>query len=112
MKSVPASLSTRDRVSGPKPTSQVLMTCLKSWVGTSSKCYSYEKYDGLSAEEYRARGAAWVEAGAELSAATFRYHPMELTALTESLQGLGGVSASDPALRRVPHNTRLLPTGV
>jgi HEPN domain-containing protein len=48
--------------------------------------YSYEPYQGLPAEEYDALGQGWAESGAAPMRATFRYHPMELTALTESLQ--------------------------
>lgn len=48
--------------------------------------YPYERYDGMTPEEYSARGEAWVAGGAEESQAAFVYHPVELDGLTHALQ--------------------------
>lgn len=48
--------------------------------------YCYEKYEGLSEEEYLNLGKAWEESGAKPEEATFRYHPEELFAMVESLK--------------------------
>jgi hypothetical protein len=40
--------------------------------------YPYEKYEGFTEEQYRARGEAWLAAGADPAAADFTYHPEEL----------------------------------
>jgi len=40
--------------------------------------YPYERYENLTENEYRALGRAWVDNGASLEDAAFRYHPEEL----------------------------------
>jgi len=60
--------------------------------------YPYEKYEGLTQAEYRARSDAWLSGGANESEADFVYYPTELHGLTHALQTevdawLGGRSA-------------------
>ncbi len=47
--------------------------------------YPYEKYQGLTEDQYRARGDAWLAAGADPAAADFTYHPEELNGLVWAL---------------------------
>ena len=49
--------------------------------------YPYEKYQGMSPDEYRSHGAKWIEAGAPIEEADFIYHPEELYGLVWALQG-------------------------
>jgi HEPN domain-containing protein len=48
--------------------------------------YPYEKYEGITAEAYIARGTQWIEGGASLERADFVYHPEELNGLVFALQ--------------------------
>ncbi len=48
--------------------------------------YPYEKYEGLTGEQYRARGDMWLQNGAEEDAADFVYYPEQLHAFTHALQ--------------------------
>jgi len=48
--------------------------------------YPYEKYEGLTEEQYRARGEAWLRNGAAEEAADFVYYPEQLHAFTHALQ--------------------------
>ncbi|OKO90743.1 hypothetical protein AC629_04015 [Bradyrhizobium sp. NAS80.1] len=48
--------------------------------------YPYEKYGHMTRSEYEQAGAAWVESGAEVASADYRYHPEELFGLTFALQ--------------------------
>jgi len=52
--------------------------------------YPYDKYVGLSREQYVAAGDNWAVGGAKLGEATFRYHPEELLGLTHAAQQLAG----------------------
>lgn len=47
--------------------------------------YPFEKYDDLTAEEYRELGEEWVERGGLEADATFTYHPEELHGLIHAL---------------------------
>lgn len=52
--------------------------------------YPYEKYGHMNQAEYDQVGTAWVESGAEVANADYRYHPEELFGLTFALhQHLG-----------------------
>ncbi|GAA0697989.1 HEPN domain-containing protein [Dyella marensis] len=48
--------------------------------------YPYEKYDHMTRSEYKQAADAWVESGAEVASADYRYHPEELFGLTFALQ--------------------------
>ena len=48
--------------------------------------YPYEKYEGLTEEQYRARGEEWLRNGADEKAAAFVYHPEQLHAFTHALR--------------------------
>ena len=48
--------------------------------------YPYEKYRGLTEDEYRARGDAWLQKGGNENAADFVYYPEQLYALTHALR--------------------------
>jgi hypothetical protein len=48
--------------------------------------YPYEKYEGISADEYAARGESWIAGGAQAEKADFIYHPNELYGLTYALE--------------------------
>jgi len=48
--------------------------------------YPYEKYEGLTEEQYRARGEAWLKNGADESAADFVYYPEQLHAFIYALR--------------------------
>lgn len=48
--------------------------------------YPYEKYSGLTQEEYSQLGSDWAAGGAELADADYRYHPEELLGLTVALR--------------------------
>lgn len=62
---------------------------LKEW-GTNfiSLRYPYERYEGVSEEEYRKLGSEWVEAGAPLEEASFRYFPEELFGMIDALRNI------------------------
>jgi hypothetical protein len=53
--------------------------------------YPYDKYDGMSADEYAAVGNDWIKQGAPVEHATFRYFPEELYGLIRAAQELVGV---------------------
>src|SRR5687767_9216073 len=44
--------------------------------------YPYERYAGLTEEEYEELGRLWAAAGAPVGSAKFRYHPEELFGLS------------------------------
>ncbi|MCH7564970.1 MAG: hypothetical protein IH968_14230 [Gemmatimonadetes bacterium] len=48
--------------------------------------YPYDKYTGDSPEEYHAKGARWIAAGAPTEEADFTYYPSELGGLTQAIQ--------------------------
>lgn len=52
--------------------------------------YPWERYKGLSEQQYAALGPAWVAQGSPLGAAVFRYHPEELYGLTHAAKTLAG----------------------
>lgn len=48
--------------------------------------YPYERYRGMTEEEYHERGRQWADSGSPLDEADFVYHPAELSALTHGLR--------------------------
>jgi hypothetical protein len=48
--------------------------------------YPFERYEGLTVEAYRQRGASWASSGAPWESADFVYHPEELYGLVFALQ--------------------------
>lgn len=64
-----------------------LSKLLKTWSQNFvSLRYPYEKSEGLTPDQYRARSEAWVAAGAPHSQADFVYYPHELFGLRCSLR--------------------------
>lgn len=57
--------------------------------------YPFERYKGLSEEQYAAASARWLQKDANLGSAKFRFYPEELTGLLFALQTL----ANECALR-------------
>lgn len=57
--------------------------------------YPFERYKGLSEEQYAAKSARWPQKGAKLESATFRFYPHELTGALYALQ----VIANEHALQ-------------
>jgi len=48
--------------------------------------YPWERYAGLSEEQYFALGEEWTSRGSPIEEATFRYHPTELIGILEALR--------------------------
>lgn len=48
--------------------------------------YPWERYEGLSEDQYATLGEKWIAEGASLEQATFRYHPEELFGMLYALQ--------------------------
>jgi hypothetical protein len=60
-----------------------LKDLLKNWEELFAKGrYEYEKHRGRTQKEVRLSGEAWIEAGAKVSEADFKYYPIELDGLT------------------------------
>lgn len=64
--------------------------------------YPYEKYKGLTEEEYLSMGQRWLEADAPLEGAQFRYYPEELFAMLEVLKKMSNDMAKN-SFRRMPN---------
>jgi HEPN domain-containing protein len=47
--------------------------------------YPYTRYKGLTREQYDRRGTRWIQKGAKIDAAVFRYYPEELVGLLHAL---------------------------
>jgi len=72
---------------GPDGDFSNLATLLDTWGRNFVALrYPYEKYEGLTEDEYRARGQAWLNAGASESTADFAYYPTELHGLAYALR--------------------------
>ena len=52
--------------------------------------YPWERYEGLSEEQYDALGPAWIAAGAQTEHATFHNYPEELYGLTQAARAMAG----------------------
>lgn len=52
--------------------------------------YPWERYEGLSEEQYDELGPAWIAAGAPDQQAKFRHYPEELYGLTQAAKALAG----------------------
>lgn len=63
--------------------------------------YPYEKYKGLTEQEYIRLGDQWVEAGAPLEEAQFRYYPEELFGIVEGLKQMADEMANN-SFQRYP----------
>jgi hypothetical protein len=57
--------------------------------------YPFERYKGLSEEQYASTSARWLQKGAKLESATFRFYPQELSGVLYALQTI----ANEHALR-------------
>ena len=58
--------------------------------------YPYEKYSGMTEQQYFAVGNDWIAQGGDISDADYRYHPEELLGLTWALQQLATQLMIDP----------------
>ncbi len=63
--------------------------------------YPWERYDGLSEEQYARVGDEWAANGAPLEGATFRYHPIELSGALDALR-LVAAEMANPSFKRTP----------
>ena len=63
--------------------------------------YPYEKYEGLTEAEYERLGRDWIEAGAPLDKARFRFYPEELFGMVESLKQMAEQMANN-SFQRTP----------
>ena len=52
--------------------------------------YPYDKYAGMTQDEYERSGDEWIQRGARNEEAVFRYFPEELFGLTESVKQIAG----------------------
>lgn len=52
--------------------------------------YPWERYEGLSVEQYAVLGPDWIAKGSPLEQAVFRYHPEELHGLTQAAKAIAG----------------------
>ncbi|WP_288105575.1 hypothetical protein [Limnobacter sp.] len=62
---------------------QILAEWGRNFVGLR---YPFERYKKLSEEQYAATSARWLQKGAKLESATFRFFPQELTGVLYALQ--------------------------
>ncbi|MBA3071353.1 MAG: hypothetical protein FP829_04200 [Nitrospirae bacterium] len=71
---------------GPSGLSQDPTSILQEWGKNFINLrYPYEKYEGLSEEEYLSIGKQWIAKGAQEEEATFRYFPNELNGFLHAL---------------------------
>ena len=68
--------------------------------------YPWERYKGMSEEDFSRVSAEWVAKGAPLEDASFRYYPEELVGLLAALRTVASELA-DHAFLRSPHNANL-----
>ncbi len=72
---------------GPSILSRDAISVLKEWGRNFIALrYPYERYDSLTEEQYAALGKQWLDAGAPIEDATFRYHPDELFGMLYALR--------------------------
>lgn len=72
---------------GPSTLSTDAISVLKEWGKNFVDLrYPYERYESLTEEQYTALGKQWVESGAPIEDATFRYHPEELFGMLYALR--------------------------
>jgi len=63
--------------------------------------YPYEKYEGLTEEEYLRLGDKWIKAGAPIEGAQFRFFPEELFGIVEGLKQMAEEMANN-SFQRMP----------
>lgn len=91
---------------GPSALNTAASDILKEWgENFISLRYPYEKYEGLTEDEYLSLGAQWVEAGAPLNGAQFRYFPEELFGIVEGLKQMAAEMANN-SFQRAPIGVR------
>jgi hypothetical protein len=73
-----------------KDSTKILAEWGRNFVGLR---YPFERYKGLSEEQYAAMSARWLQKGAELKSATFRFYPQELNGLLYALQTIANECA-------------------
>lgn len=72
---------------GPSALSKDPISVLKEWGRNFiDQRYPYERYDSLTEEQYAALGKHWINSGASIENATFRYHPEELFGMLYALR--------------------------
>lgn len=71
---------------GPSTLSRDAISVLKEWGRNFIDLrYPYERYDSFTEEQYAALGKQWIESGAPIEDATFRYYPEELSGILYAL---------------------------
>jgi HEPN domain-containing protein len=81
---------------GPSELNTAAPDILKKWgENFITLRYPYEKYEGLTEEEYHRLGAEWIEAGAPVEKALFRYFPKELFGMVDALKQMADEMASN-----------------
>ena len=81
---------------GPSALNTAASDIFKEWgENFISLRYPYEKYEGLTEEEYLRLSDQWVEAGAPLEEAQFRYFPEELFGMVEGLKQIADEMANN-----------------
>lgn len=87
---------------GPSALNTGASDILKEWgENFISLRYPYEKYEGLTEEEYHLLGEEWIESGAPIEEAMFRYFPEELFGMLEALKQMADEMASN-SFQRMP----------
>jgi HEPN domain-containing protein len=71
--------------------------------------YPYEKYDGMTREQFVLAAAEWIERGALVEEATFAYYPQELTDLLYSLSQYVSAWLANPTLQGTPADKSAAP---
>ena len=89
-----------DRI-GPSALDTNTSVILKEWGNNFiSLRYPYEKYEGLTEAEYHQKSEDWIQAGAPLEEATFRYFPEELFGIIEALKQMTNEMANNSFQRK------------
>ena len=87
---------------GPSALNTAAADIFKEW-GTNfiSLRYPYERYEGLTEEEYHQLGDDWVASGAPVEEAFFRYFPQELFGIVDALKNMANEMANN-SFQRTP----------
>lgn len=79
---------------GPSPFTKDSTKILAEWGRNFVDLrYPFERYKGLSEEQYAATSARWLQKGAKLESATFRFYPQELSGVLHALQTIANECA-------------------
>ena len=79
---------------GPSEFSSKNLQILKEWSRNFVALrYPFERYKNMTEEQYRATSARWLQKGAKLESATFRFYPSELKGILYALQMIANLHA-------------------